>query len=244
MPWPFEKKNADGTTVTPNANDPANAEGGTPPAEKPIAQIIAESMGEALRPVVEGQAAINARLEKVETATARPARPEAESAQPQRISIFDDEQGALTQAMAPLAAQTLTIEAKMIRNEVQAEYVSKGYGQLWTEYEKEIDGILEGTSLVSADGTRKLRGDKAYIYNVVDMVFGRHAREAGIKFGGKDKGFFIESAGGDTGNLSNGSQGDGLTDAQRKMFNKTGVSSTDAAKTMKRMKDLGFQFFN
>jgi hypothetical protein len=123
-----------------------------------------------------------------------------------------------------------------LRSEIKAEYGRAGYGELWEQFEKEINTVLEGSPLVNGSG-QSLRGDPQYIRNTVDMVFGREARKAGMQFGGKSKGFFLESGSGSDGRSDiNAPTNDGLTEGQRKVFGRMKVSLDDAKKVMGKLK--------
>lgn len=214
MPWPFPEKKE---SADPNNAEAASGEGGAP--AKTPAELIAESVSAALKPLTDSMAALSTKVDAVEAATKRPAK--VENTEPRaRTSVFDDEDAAINERVYPLAERTLALEARMARNEVKIEYATKGYGEVWAQFEADINTVLENSPLV--DGSGKLcRGDAGYIRNCVNMIFGKAAMAAGLKFGGKDKGFFIESAGGEVGGGGGSvTVDDGMTEGQRKVFNR------------------------
>jgi hypothetical protein len=228
MAWPFPDK--------PNSN-PAEAkptsEGGDPPkvVEKSPAEVIAES----LRPLTDKLDAISQRIDQVEQSTRKPV-PKAE---PTAVtSVLEDEDAAFSQRMTPLMLRTLELEARMVRDQIEREYTTAGFGDLWSQFRPQIEGALNGSQLVTPDGqggAKPLRGDPEYIRNVVDMIFGRAARTAGMRFDGKNKTFFLESAGGGEG-AGPKPEADGLTPEQRKVFNRMGVPLEEAKKSLAKLK--------
>lgn len=198
----------------------------TPPAEKTPAQLLAE----ALTPVLNTLNSVNSRLDTIEQNGRRPDPP----ANTEVPSVLDNEDAAFAHRVGPLAQRQLETEARFTYNEVKQEYIERGYGEVFKELEKSIKETLEGSPLIDGNG-RLCRGDAGYIRNVVDMAFGRHALANGVRFGGKDRGFFIESAGGNSTHAGTESVDDGLTPAQRKVFNRMGVSPADAKKTMGKL---------
>lgn len=224
MTWPFDKQ--------PDANPAEVGPDGKPKAaEKQPEKSPAELIAEALRPLVEGNTKLQERLAAIEEATKKP-EPKVEANQP--MSVLDDENVAFAQRLTPLMLRQLELEARIVRNDIKAEYASAGYADLWAQYETDINKILEGTSVISADG-KPLRGDPQYVRNVVDMTFGREARKAGMRFDGKAKGFFLETGGGGDG-LTRQPENDGLTEGQRKVFGRMKVSLDDAKKVMGKLK--------
>jgi hypothetical protein len=225
---PFKEKPA------ANTADPTNA--ATTTTEKSPAEMLAESLATANRPLMERLESLTRELEAVKTQTTRPVA----AAEPTSVaSVFDDEDAAFAQRIGPIAMQNLTLAAKMAYNEIKQEYHNKGYGEVFGQFEDDIKGILEGSPLLQADGqggSKPCRGDYGYIRNVIDMVIGRAAIKAGMKFGGRDKGFFIEGAGGSDGSSGNAVPEDGLSDSQRRVFSRMKVSSEDAKKTMAKLK--------
>lgn len=229
MTWPFNKAKVEETNVPANNNPEV---GNTVP-EKTPAELIAESVTAAMRPLLDAQNAANARFDSLE---ARLPKPVATAVVADELpSVFDDENAAFNRRVGPLAQRQLETEAKIALGEVRQEYAARGFGDAWGQFDAEIKSILENSPLVDSKNNL-CRGDAAYIRNVVDMVFGRAAIKAGMKFGGKERGFFTESAGGDGGNTSVGPVDDGLTEGQRKVFNRMGVPTTDAKKTLAKLK--------
>lgn len=214
---------------TPSNADEANAENDDKKNEKTPAELIAESLG----PVVKGFEAVNARLDAMEKGL--PKKPVEQSVNQPNASVFDDENAAFSQRLTPLVARQLELESRLVKQDIRAEYSAAGYGELWAKFESEIDTVVGESPLVTLDG-KPMRGDPQYIRNVVDMIFGRNARKAGMKFGGKSQGFFLESgtSGGD--NLNSGPVNDGLSEGQRRVFERMKVSPEDAKKSMARLK--------
>lgn len=205
----------------------------TPAApEKTQAELIAESVSAAIKPLVDANTALSSRLESIETNTKRPTPATTPT---ERTSIFDDEDAAFAQRVGPVMQRQLVTEAKLAYNDVKSEYVAAGYAELLTKYESQVIETLNNSPLVTQDG-KVCRGDTGYIRNVIDMVFGRAARESGMKFGGREKGFFIESAGAEGGTSTPSPADDGLTVEQRRVFNRMGVPTADAKKTIGKLK--------
>lgn len=202
------------------------------PPEKTQAELIAESVGAALKPYMEAQVARDARLDAIEANTRRPA----ERVEPvENVSVMENEDLAFAQRIGPVMLRQLETEARIARSEVKQEYVAAGYGEAWAEFEKGIDEVLNQSPVVGADG-KAIRGNPDYIRNVVDMVFGRAAKKAGIKFGGRERGFFLESAGGGENNVGGGAPNDGLTPEQVRAFTKMGLTREDAKKSLSKLK--------
>lgn len=225
MTWPFKVPDN-----KPNA-DPANAESETPPAappEKTPAEILAES----LSPFKDSIESLRTDLANLKESLKKPeAPPRADPAQP--ISVLDNEDAAFAQRMTPLLARQLELESRVVYNDIKQEYTHSGFGDLWDKFETEIRKMLESSPLVNAEG-KPLRGDPQYVRNVVDMILGRAAREAGIRFDTKTKGFFLEPAGGDAGSLPK-PEADGLTESQRKVLSRMGVTAERSKDIMKKL---------
>lgn len=210
MTWPFEK---------PEVKPPVE-EGTEKPKEKTPAELIAESVSAALQPVLAKLGEQDARFSKLEEQTKpREAKERVDPSEP--VSVLDDENLAFAQRITPIMARQLELESRIVRNDIKAEYEKAGYGELWAQFETEIVNVLESAPLVTNDG-KPFRGDPQYIRNVVDMIMGRAARAAGMRFDGKSKGFFLEPAAGSS-NDSQRTVGDGLTDAQRRVMTRMGV---------------------
>lgn len=222
MTWPFEKKEE---IVNPEVNDSKKEEVKAP--EKSPAELIAE----ALNPFKD---ALNARLDAIENSVKRPEPKPTQVGQPEFTSFLDDENVAFAQRATPLMLRQLELEARIVKNDIKAEYERAGYGDLWAQFEKEINDVLEGSPLATGDG-RPQRGNPDYVRNVVDMVFGRNARKAGMRFDGKAKGFFLETGASGEGRPQE-PQNDGLTDGQRKVFSRMRVSTDDAKKVLAKLK--------
>jgi len=221
----WDKANSDPTNANP---DPANKDANTNASANQTSP--AELIAEALKPFGEQFTQLNQRLSTIEE-NSRPKPKPVEVAE--LTSVYEDENAAFNQRLTPIAMRQLELEARMVRDDVRREYDDLGFGDMWKQYAGEIDQFLSGSPLVTADG-KSLRGDPAYIRNVVDMVLGRAARTKGLKFNGKEQNFFLESAGGnasDSGSTAN----DGLTDKQRKVFERMGVPVADGKKTMDKL---------
>jgi hypothetical protein len=221
---PFKKKEE--TMPNPELHADPNA-----PPEKTPAELIAESVSAAMKPFMESQAARDARLDAIEANTRRP-EPRVET--PETVSVMDDEATAFAQRLGPIVFRQMETEARLALADVKQEYSSKGYGEAWAKLEPEILKTLNNSPIVGGDG-KPIRGNPDYIRNVVDMVFGRAAREAGVRFGGRDKGFFLESTGGGAEN-SGAPAEDGMTPEQRRVFTRMGIPLADAQKTMGKLK--------
>ena len=207
------------------------------PEVKPPDKTIAEQIAEGLKPFGESfeqfRGTLEQRLAKLEEQTRKPEPAERPADAGQPVSVLDDENVAFAQRLTPLLARQLEVESRLVRQDIREEYRKAGYGDLWTAHEKKINEILDKSALVTADG-KPFRGDPQYVRNVVDMVFGQAAREAGMRFDGKGKGFFLET--GSTGEPTMPSaEADGLTEAQRKLLGKMGVPLDKGREVAKKM---------
>lgn len=220
MAWPF------------NSEEKPNGDGESKPPEKSPAELIAESVSAALKPFADRLDNLATDMASVKEST-KPRQPEAK---PMDLpSVFDNEDAAFNLRLTPIMARQLELEARVALKDIKYEYQSAGFGDLWSQYESDINSILEQSPLV--DGNNKLlRGNPDYIRNTVDMVFGRAARKAGMRFDGKNKTFFLESAGGDGGPGFAETHEDGLSADQRKVFQRMGVPLDQAKKTMAKLK--------
>ena len=221
MAWPF---NTDESNAETKPNPEAQPNKGV---EKTPAEMIADS----LAPLLESNRKMAERLEQIEQNTIKRPEPRHEA---EPVSVLDDENAAFAQRIGPVMLRQLELEARIVKNDIKAEYAKAGYGDLWEQYESAINGVLDSTPVVTADG-KPFRGNPEYIRNTVDMVFGREARKAGMQFGGKGKGFFLESATGGDGS-TRVPVDDGLSDGQRKVFGRMKVPLEDAKKVMAKLK--------
>lgn len=228
MSWPFD---------TEKKVDPPNAEAGAEKkVEKTPAEIIAESVSAALKPLSDKIDAYDVRFKTLETNTKRP---EPKVTPVENTSVLDDENVAFAQRLTPLMLRQLELEARIVKGDIKAEYAQAGYGELWAQYESEINQVLENSPLVNGEG-KAMRGDPQYIRNAVDMIMGRAARKAGMRFDGKSKGFFLETAGNAGGNDgTHAPEADGMTEGQRKIFGRMKVPLEDAKKVMAKLKFVG-----
>lgn len=232
MGWPFPKKEEQMT------NNPEVKPAENPPkSEKSVAEMIAESLKEGLRPVQEGFAALRQDIDEVKKRT-EPKAPK-EPPKPTEIpSVLDDENVAFNVRMAPIMQRQLELEARQARNDVKMEYIAEGYGDIWKEYEKQIDERLQGSSLVRQreDGQIvPLRGDPEYIRNTVRMLFGEAAMKGGIKFDTGKKTFFLEGAGGGSESAEHAKDAEGLTAKQLAFAKKIGLTPEQMKKSVARL---------
>ncbi len=213
--------------------DPANAETGE--TKVGTEKTVAEQIAEGLKPFNDSIAALNGRFDSIESkmVTRRDTSEVVERQEFNPTSVLDDENVAFAQRLGPVMLRQLEVESRLVRADIQREYEKAGFGELWEQYADEIGKVLDGSPLLTADG-KTFRGDPQYIRNVVDMVLGRHAREAGMRFDGKSKSFFLETAGGH-GNDNLESKADGFSESQRKLLQKMGVPIDDAKKTMGKL---------
>lgn len=217
MSWPFKEEEQ----PKPEVKDEPKA------PEKSPAELIAE----ALQPLSQQFTEMRNKLDAIEQNSVKKPDP----VTPREItSVLDNEDVAFNQRLTPVVMRQLELEARVVKNDIKREYTDAGFGDMWREYEKQIDESLNAAPLITADG-QPLRGNPAYIRNVVDMVFGRAAREKGMRFDGQKKSFFLESAGG-SGSPTPAQVDDGLTDSQRKALNKWGIPVEEAKKTMAKLK--------
>lgn len=226
MTWPF--KVPDNKVEDPQVGD---GKDGKPP-EKTPAELIAESLGPLLNPLKEQLEAQARRFDAIEERMKPKESPPKEEGAP--VSVLDDENVAFAQRLTPLMARQLELEARVVKSDIKNEYIAAGLGETWRQFEKDINQIVDNTALVTADG-KPYRGDPQYIRNVVDMIFGRAARTAGMRFDGKNKNFFLESAGGSSENNGGAPPADGMTDNQRKVISRMGIPLDKAKETLKKL---------
>lgn len=201
------------------------------PPEKDPATLIAESVAAALKPVADSVGSIAQRIDALEQNTRKPAP---EQKPTEVASVLDDENAAFAQRLTPIVARQLELEARMVKADIKAEYAAAGFGDLWDKFRADIDSTIDGSALVDGSG-KILRGSPDYIRNCVDMIFGRAARQAGMRFDGKNKSFFLESASGDAGGHP-APEVDGLTADQRKVFNRMNVPLDRAKAVLGKLK--------
>lgn len=231
MTWPFPKP--DNKPADPQVGDGHGAP--ETPKEKTPAELIAESLqplAATLKTVADGQAALTGRLDAIESQTRRP-EPKPQPGEP--VSVLDDENVAFAQRIGPVMLRQLELEARVVKSEIRNEYVAKGFGDLWREYEKDIDAVVDASPLADGQG-KPLRGSPQYIRNCVDMIFGRAAVKGGVKFDSNKKSFFLET--GSTGETNSNAtpETDGLTADQRRVFDRLKVPSDRAKFVMSKLK--------
>lgn len=217
MAWPLNKKDDPPPTNQPDPNAPK---------EKSTAEIIAES----LKPVTDSLAALRTDIDSLRNPPPKPV------VQGEPTSVLDDENAAFNQRLTPILLENLRLEAKMTRTDIKNEYVEAGYGDLWKQYEKAIDEVLEGTALATPDGQggmKRLRGDAQYVRNVADMILGRAARENGVRF--RSNKFVLEDANADTPGAPRNEDTEGLSPAQLKAGAKWGISPADLKKAQSKL---------
>lgn len=221
MTWPFK---------VPEVEEKPKDE--QPPPEKTPAELIADSLKPTLDALTQRFDTFENRIKTVEDQT-KPREPNQPVNQEGPTSVLDDENLAFAQRLTPLMARQLELESRIVKTDVKNEYISAGLGDTWLQFEGEINGVLEQTPLVKADGSA-YRGDPQYIRNVVDMIFGRAARKGGMKFDGNKKSFFLETG---SGGVEGGGQpeADGLTESQRKVMARMHVPIDDAKKVIKKL---------
>ena len=226
MTWPFDKPEVKTSPSGEVGGDPAKV-------EKTPAELIAESVASAMKPFADAIEAQNARFDTIEAQT-KPVERKAPVEQSEVTSVLDNEDVAFAQRLTPIMARQLELEARYVKNEIKGEYVLAGFGDLLTKFAKDIDSTLDTSGLVTTDG-KPLRGDPQYIRNVIDMILGRAARAAGMRFDGKDRGFFLETGGSGADAGTGGQQADGMTDAQRRVTQRMGIPLEDAKKVIKKL---------
>lgn len=210
--------------------EPPKPEEQPKPPEKTPAELIAESVNAALKPLADQFSSLSQRLEGIEQNVKKPEK----SNEPTEVpSVFDNEDAAFATRMTPIVMRQMEFEAKVVRNDIKREYYDAGFGDAWQQFATEIEATLDNSPLVDGSG-KPLRGNPDYIRNTVDMIFGRAARKGGVRFG-KDKNFFLESASGSS-EQGKPNPADGMTDTQRRVFERMGISLEDAKKTMSTLK--------
>src|SRR5205807_1312340 len=113
----------------------------------------AEMIAEALKPVTDGFTKFNERLDAFEQKfVAKPEKPETrENYEP--TSVLDNEDAAFSQRLTPVFLRQLELEARVVKSDIKAEYTRAGYGDLWDQFEKEIDDVLNGSQLATTDAS-------------------------------------------------------------------------------------------
>lgn len=210
MAWPFEKQKQD-------EGNNQQTEGKTEEkrVEKSPAELLAESLNTALEPFKQQLTSLTEKVEGMH----KPAEKKADDAQ---ISVLDDENAAFAQRMTPVLSMELDT-----RSELMKDRVSREYGDMWDAFKADIEEVLSKSNL-------QLRADPSYIRNVADMVIGRKAREKGFKFDSAKKTFFVEDAAGDAGQ-STPKDDSGMTEKQRRVFERMGVPFDKAKETLKKL---------
>lgn len=201
------------------------------PAEKSPAELIAETLGGFEQRMSDRFTEFGNRVQAIEESTRKPERVIEQTETP---SVFDNERAAFAANIGPVAMRQLELEARVVLREIKDEYVAAGFGDMWSQFAKDITGTLENSPLVGGDG-RAIRGNPDYIRNTVDMIFGRAARQKGVRFNGKDQTFFLEGASGEANGGGTGAPADGLTDKQRKIFQRMGIDPVVGAKTRAKL---------
>lgn len=194
--------------------------------EKSPAELIAESLKVALQPLSDAIEAQNARFNTLEQQTKREPKPEVRQGEP--TSVLDDENLAFAQRLTPILARQFEMESQIVRDRILREYSGSGYADFVTQYEGEINQILDAAPLATNEG-KPFRGDPQYIRNVIDMVYGRLARKGGVKLDGKSKGFFLESAHGSD-HQGTPNELEGVTENQRRVAERMGIPLTEIKK--------------
>lgn len=245
MPWRFVKGE--------EHKDP-EVNGEVKPPEKTDAELLAETVNSAvgtalataLKPISDALGTVATRVESVEQRFSKPPEKHDNGGEGNGEttvsypSVFDDEDAAIgtrvVRAVAPIMQQQYEMQANLNFNEVKSEYEAKGYGELFAQFGDKIRGLVASAPLVTNDG-KPYRGDKEYIRRVFNMVFGEAAIQKGVKLGGKDQGFFLESTGGSPDAAGgNGGQVTGLTQEQITFAKKNKIPLDAYKSTVSKMK--------
>jgi hypothetical protein len=240
MPWKF------GNSNDPEAGNGHGVEVQGEPPKKSDAELLAETVSAALKPLQDAMTEIKTKQDSFEQRFAKPADKSGEGGEANRVqfaSVFEDEDAAINQrvmaAVGPIMQGQLEMQAQMNRERVWKKYEQKGFGPTLSQFVDRINQLIDAKPLVVANGQggwKACRGDVAEIEASINQVLGEAAAQAGLRFDGKSKSFFIESANGGDGSSVSSSAGDGLTDQQRKMFGKMGVPVAEAQKTISKLK--------
>lgn len=205
------------------------------PPEKTPAELIADS----LKPLVDGfntfKQDVQDRLTAFEQANRKP-EPQVNAETP---SVWDNEEAAFATRLGPVMLRQFELEARMVRQDIRREYEGQGFGDMWAQFEEQINAQLDNSALVQPDGrggVRPLRGDPAYIRNVVNMIIGQAAVKSGMRFDGKSKSFFLETGGSDGSSHPTGDQLEGLSADQARLASRMGVPLADAKKAIAKAK--------
>lgn len=222
MKFPWQKEESEMAENKPDPNKPP---------EKTPAELVAESITAALAP-------LNTAIGKLSADVAELRKPPEKKVEPKEIpSVLDDEDGAFAARVnGPLTGvlqRQLELEARVVLADIKQEFLAEGFGPMWKQHEVEINKTITDSPLVDGGG-KVLRGSPDYIRNVVYMVLGRAAAKGGVKF--TDGKFFLEDASGEH-SASGGKkeEGEGLSEKQKRIFQRMGVNLDDARKTVSKL---------
>jgi len=168
-----------------------------PPAAEPnkeqeeFLSKLRTTVEEVVSPVRDSVKAMQDRWAELEKAATAPPPPEKKDpADPNT-----DPQGWMREQLTPLAMQNIQTNARLTEREVLDEVAP-----YWAHLLPEIKKMFAETALV-----RKAAADyPIYCRNIVSLVVGKAAQEAGLRFDGQSKRFFLEDA------TSKGEHGDPL----------------------------------
>ena len=191
------------------------------------------SIEEVVKPVRDSVTKMEARWEELEKAATNPPAPAAEHKDPADPNT--DLPGYLKEQLTPLAVQTIQTNARLTEREILDEVAP-----YWAHLVPEIKKMFAETALI-----RKSAPDyPIYCRNIVNLVVGKAAQEAGLRFDGQSKRFFLEDA------ASKGEHGEtvfsdpnlnwtdprnpGKTLTASDQLAKLGISAKDFAESVKR----------
>lgn len=218
MTWnPFKKEE------TPSA-DPKKSE------QEEFLASLRTTVEDVVKPVRDSVTAMQERWAELEKAATTPAPEKKDPADPNT-----DLPTYLREQLTPLAMQNIQTNARLTERDILDEVAP-----YWAHLVPEIKRLFAETVLA-----RKASADyPVYCRNIVSLVIGKAAQEAGLRFDGQNKRFFLEDA------ASKGEHGDTLYSDQNLNWTdprnpsktltasdqlaKLGISAKDFAESVKR----------
>ena len=136
-----------------------------------------------MKPLSDKIEGIEQKWNALETAATRASEPPLEKKEPADPAVEPERWKA--ENLGPLAAQTILTNARLTEREIIDEISAN-----WSHLIPKIREYFANTQI-----QRKAQADYAeYCRNIVDMVIGKAAKEAGLRFDGQNKKFFLEDA--------------------------------------------------
>jgi hypothetical protein len=200
---------------------------------KPVtAEDFKAMFAEAMAPVTQSVASLQEKFNAIEQA----AKPREPSDQNLPTDFFDNPEKAFQERVTPIMLQQYQIQADMIEERLKAKFARQMGDEAYEEIAEPVETLLRDTPVLQkAQHVAAGRYDQ-FVMNVFKLVFGGKAMDAGVSLDGKTKKFFLgEGAGPSAEDVEAKKLESEFTPAQRKVFERMGVSLEDARKTMQRL---------